>query len=294
MNKKTGLVSFHLDVDFFEDEKIQFISARFGTKGEAITMRLLCKVYRQGYFTKWDEDVALLFSKGAGDNVSPACANEVVNELVKRGFFNKSLFDRFSILTSRRIQQQYFEASKRRKEAFYNPDYLLLDVSEWVNATPLPQLVSNSNQNVYILNENVDGLKQSKVKESKTKNIPPNPPLQGGQDESALKQRRKRELPAELKAELREIRDSYTFGDDLHKAVNDWIRYKFESNKPYKPTAFRNLLTRIKNISAKLGEAVVADVIRDSMANNYQGIVWDRLTRLATNINNGAEYKFDS
>jgi len=178
MNKKTGLMSFHLDVDIFEDEKMQFVSARFGTKGEAITIRLLCKIYRQGYFIDWNDDIALLFAKGVGDNGQHSCVKDVVCELLKRDFFDKGIFERFSILTSRRIQRQYFEASKRRKEAFYTPGHLLIDVSEWANATPVNQnvnILSNDvnilSNDVNILDGNADGLKQSKVKKSKAKEI---------------------------------------------------------------------------------------------------------------------------
>ena len=169
------------------DEKIRFVSARFGTKGEAITIRLLCKIYRQGYYINRDKDMALLFAKDVGDSSQHFFVNDVVYELLKRGFFNKSIFERFSILTGTRIQRQYFEASKRRKAAMYNPQYLLIDVSEYTNAvavdvsqrtgsSPLEQDVNISDENVNILSENVniskenvDILRQSKVKESKVK-----------------------------------------------------------------------------------------------------------------------------
>ena len=216
MNKKTGLMSFHLDVDIFEDEKIQFVSARFGTKGEALIIRLLCKIYRQGYFTNWDEDIALLFSKGAGDNVSPSCANEVVNELVKRGFFDKSLLDRFSILTSRRIQRQYFEASRRRNEASYDPKYLLVDVSQWANATPINQNVNILDENAYAIIENVNSLKQSKVKVNKYSS----PDIAGGdaagEDSASHGKRKKRKHPH----------------DSKHYKAAEWLAKRVIENTP--------------------------------------------------------------
>ena len=110
---KKGLDFFPLDVDFFDDEKVQFVSARFGIKGEVCAIRLLTRIYRNGYFIKWDEDSAYLFSKVAGKEFSPCLANEIVHELVKRGFFNKSLFDSFGILTSRSIQDRYLKACIR-------------------------------------------------------------------------------------------------------------------------------------------------------------------------------------
>jgi hypothetical protein len=166
MNIKTGIDYFPFDIDFFQDEKIQFVSARFGTRGEAITIRLLCKLYRNGYYYTWDEDTALLFAKSVGDGCSDSCVNDVVYELVKRGFFDKGIFDTFSILTSRGIQKRYLEAGKRRKNLDVEESLLLVDVSDYQN-------VSIVNEDVYILNKNVCINKQnaheSKVKEKESK-----------------------------------------------------------------------------------------------------------------------------
>jgi hypothetical protein len=67
------------------------------------------------------------------------------------------------------------------------------------------------------------------------------------------------------------------FSDELKSAVEDWFAYKAEKRQPYRPTGRRNLLAEITNNAAKHGDASVADVIRQSMSSNYQGIVWDRL-----------------
>lgn len=176
---KKGLDFFPLDVDFFDDEKVQFVSARFGIKGEVCAIRLLTRIYRNGYFIKWDEDSAYLFSKVAGKEFSPCLANEIVHELVKRGFFNKSLFDSFGILTSRGIQDRFLKACIRRKDVEVDARYLLVDSSEFKNLriskaySSAPSFrkcihdVSISEENVYIKEENVDIQAQSKEKESR-------------------------------------------------------------------------------------------------------------------------------
>jgi hypothetical protein len=106
---KHGLDYFPMDVDFFEDDKIQFVSSRFDEKGELIAVKLLCKIFKAGYFIRWDNDTAFLFSKGAGRNITPSLANDVVNELIRRDFFHKGLFERFSVLTSNGIQKRYIK-----------------------------------------------------------------------------------------------------------------------------------------------------------------------------------------
>ena len=50
---KNGLDYFPLDVDFLEDEKMLAISGEFSVKGEIITLRLLCEIYRNGYFVEY-------------------------------------------------------------------------------------------------------------------------------------------------------------------------------------------------------------------------------------------------
>ena len=84
-------------------------------KGIVITIRLLTLIYRQGYYITWNDDEAFLLAKSVGDNVTASLVSDVVQELVKRGFFNKELFNSFKILTSRGIQERYLEACKRRK-----------------------------------------------------------------------------------------------------------------------------------------------------------------------------------
>ena len=111
---KNGLDYFPLDVDFFDDDKIAFVNARFGEKGEMIALKLLCKIYKDtGYYYQWGEDEAILFAKRVvGDASRHTLVNDVVQELVRRDFFSKDIFDRFKILTSRGIQKRYDKICK--------------------------------------------------------------------------------------------------------------------------------------------------------------------------------------
>ena len=58
----------------------------------------------------------------------------------------------------------------------------------------------------------------------------------------------------------------------------DWITYKKERREAYKSTGLKSLLTEIENRVKRHGEQAVAEVIRLSMANNWRGIIWDRIT----------------
>lgn len=157
---KTGLDYFPFDIDFFGDEKLEFVSARFGLKGEIIAVKLLCKIYRNGYYTEWTEDDAIIFAKRVGDNITAALVNDVVEELAKRDFFDKDIFSRFKVLTSKGIQSRYFEAVERRKGVDVLSHLLLINLEKFDN-------VSIITQNVNIQPGNVDNDEQSKVEKSK-------------------------------------------------------------------------------------------------------------------------------
>ncbi|SHF50184.1 DUF4373 domain-containing protein [Dysgonomonas macrotermitis] len=123
---KRGLDYFPFDIDFFEDEKIGAISGEFGIKGEIATIKLLCAVYRNGYFLQWNEMLKMKLLKNL-PGVSAELIDQIVSRLVKWGFYDQSLFDSDKILTSVGIQTRYFEAIKRRKTNEVFP-YLLVNV----------------------------------------------------------------------------------------------------------------------------------------------------------------------
>ena len=78
---------------------------------------------------------------------------------------------------------------------------------------------------------------------------------------------------AETKAQLREIRDKYVFNPELNKAVNDWIRYKHENRKAYKPKGLQSLLSQVQSLAMEHGEEIVIQAIRESIASTYMGFI---------------------
>jgi len=133
MATNTGIEYYPMNVDFFDDDKIALIEGEFGVKGSVIAIRLLCKIYREGYYYQWGNDECLLFARKSGADIVPNTVQEVVNGLVRRSFFDKRVFDQFGVLTSRGIQQRYFEAVKRRQKVEVRREFLLVDVSKYGN-----------------------------------------------------------------------------------------------------------------------------------------------------------------
>lgn len=157
---KSGLDYFPLDVNL--DDKIALIEAEFGLTGFAVIVKLYQKIYgEQGYYCEWTNEVALLFGHriGLGGNA----VSEIVRASIKRGIFDKNLFDKYGILTSTGIQKRYFEAVNRRKQIDVKKQYLLIDV------THFSENVNINSINVNINSKNADINTQRKVKESKEK-----------------------------------------------------------------------------------------------------------------------------
>ncbi|HLE18076.1 MAG TPA: DUF4373 domain-containing protein, partial [Syntrophales bacterium] len=135
---KTGLDYFPFDIDFFEDPKVEFITARFGIIGENVSIKLLTRIYRNGYFLKWGEDEALLFTKRLIIEATCETISSIVKELLKRGFFSQQHFDKYSVLTSNGIQKRFLEATCRRKCVEMFKELIIADIEGYnVNIIPL-------------------------------------------------------------------------------------------------------------------------------------------------------------
>lgn len=69
----------------------------------------------------------------------------------------------------------------------------------------------------------------------------------------------------------------YILSDDLQAKMADWITYKMERREPYKEQGMKSLLRQVENNSLKYGSQAVCELIDDSMANGWKGIIFDRL-----------------
>ena len=70
-----------------------------------------------------------------------------------------------------------------------------------------------------------------------------------------------------------------SFDEPLRSAVIQWLEYKREKRQSYKPQGLSVLIDKIHKAAGKHGDRAVADIICESMACNYQGIMWDRIGR---------------
>lgn len=166
--RKTGLDYFPFDVDFFDDEKMVAIAGEFGLKGEITAVKLLCAVYRNGYFVLWNDTMRKKMMMSL-PGISPDLLEQVVNRLVRWDFFDENLFNSVKVLTSKGIQKRYFEAVKRRINKDGLP-YLLVNVDindisargNGVNVRGNPVNVRGNAQSKVNIKESSTGVEEKK------------------------------------------------------------------------------------------------------------------------------------
>ncbi len=110
--KKSGLSYFPLDTDFFEDNKIRILKARYGNDGMILYIYLLCGIYKEGYYMQVDDDFEYILSDDLGMDQNKA--KQVLNFLLSRSLFDNTLFQSDKVLTSAGIQRRFQLAIKER------------------------------------------------------------------------------------------------------------------------------------------------------------------------------------
>lgn len=76
------------------------------------------------------------------------------------------------------------------------------------------------------------------------------------------------------------LEPDYIIPDNLKLKLCDWFAYKTERKEVYKEQGMKSLLRQIENNQLMYGEKAVCDLIDDSMANGWKGIIFDRLKKM--------------
>ena len=206
-----GINYFPVGVNFMEENAMEVIEAKYGIKGSAIVLKLLCKIYKEGYFIRWDEEQCLIFANKAGREVQAAEVQGIIEILFIKGIMDKNSYLENGILTSENIQKVWMEATKRRKRELSELPYLMVKTEkksgkpdnastqqEIEQPKPLKEgkaavgtgdvAVSPGNvvHDVAVNAKNACNSGQSKVKKSKAKEnkeLPPSAPPEGKEEE---------------------------------------------------------------------------------------------------------------
>ena len=121
--QKQGLDYFALDVNM--GDEVELIEAEHGMIGFAVLVKMFQKIYKEGYFYEWNEKNQLLFS-------SRSCVDKntiinIIDDCIKWEIFDSNLYNKYKILTSRRIQEHYVAAVYKRINVEMVRDYLLIE-----------------------------------------------------------------------------------------------------------------------------------------------------------------------
>ena len=206
-----GINYFPVGVNFMEENAMEVIEAKYGIKGPAIVLKLLCRIYKEGYFIRWDEEQCLIFANKAGREVQAGEVQGIIEILFIKGILDRSSYQENGILTSESIQKVWLEATKRRKRELSELPYLMVrpekesgkpnnasTQQEIERPKPLKEgkvavskgdvAVSPGNvvHDVAVNAKNACNSGQSKVKENKAeenKELPPSAPPEGKEEE---------------------------------------------------------------------------------------------------------------
>lgn len=168
---KNGLGYFPLDVDIFEDDKLFDVQNEYGHLGEVVYIRLLCMIYKNGYYLKFDSldklSNKIIKSIGSRWFNKNKTVIDVIGAIVESGLFDKKFYQS-NVLTSRGVQERYKNVTARRQ--LNMKEYLLVDIStDKAGYTQKYENVDNNAVNVCNNAVNVYNNEQKKSKENKIK-----------------------------------------------------------------------------------------------------------------------------
>lgn len=123
---KQGLQYFPMDVNIFEDEKLQELNYQYGPMAEHIYIRILTLVYANGYYLEMSVSaLSKTLHKRMGPNwIKLEKVSELVVACLEMGLFDKELAAQ-GVITSVPIQKQFILSTKRRQNVNISKYWLL-------------------------------------------------------------------------------------------------------------------------------------------------------------------------
>ena len=84
---------------------------------------------------------------------------------------------------------------------------------------------------------------------------------------------------------LQRLLPDYVIPMVLQVKMGEWITYKTERKEQYKEQGMKSLLRQIETNCVLYGDQAICDLIDDSMANGWKGIIFDRLKKAPVRSN---------
>ncbi len=241
---------------FDNDTKMDKLLDAHGWIGFGVYFYLCQRAYGgEGYFYRWGYDDCASTSRKMGGGVSSGTVKEAVGYCLQIGLFDKGLFDRWGVLTSRGIQRRYWEVVKERDVRSVISDYWLLQDSECKGLTKTPL-------NTAFLdgNEGFCPIKESKVKERRAN--------ESKGKEKEVKKRKEESSPS--------LAIYFTNNEPLNRTFLDFIEMRKKIKKPMTDRAIelsvRKLEDLSKNAFGEMDEGMAIKILEQSIMNCWQGL----------------------
>lgn len=127
-NRIKGLEFFPFDVDYFSDIKVRKLIKYQGGKAVTVYLCLLCMIYKEGYYMKWDKELPFIISENTG--FDEAYIQEVIECCMRLGLVSERLFKSSQVVTSRGIQERYQRICARERRLATIAEHSLIDAAE--------------------------------------------------------------------------------------------------------------------------------------------------------------------
>lgn len=81
-----GIPYFPTPANFFDEEVMELLEAKFGVLASYMVMRLLCKIYKEGYYISWGKEQNLIFVRKVGGGIKEDMMEKIVDLLLEKDF----------------------------------------------------------------------------------------------------------------------------------------------------------------------------------------------------------------
>ena len=118
---KEGLSFIPVDVDIFTDEKILLAQEIIDPLGKEpflrfcvpyIAIRVLTRVYSNGYYTEWNQQTCLKMVQEIGNGITYSILENIIKSFTKVGFLDANILEKHGIITSHGIQKRWYSIIK--------------------------------------------------------------------------------------------------------------------------------------------------------------------------------------
>ena len=267
---KEGLDYYPLNADFMSDIKVRRLIRSFGSKSIGVVIALLGMIYGdKGYYILLNDDVAFIISEQTLEDED--LVNQIINKLIEIEFFDKNLYEKHRVLTSKGIQKRFISATERRKDVNLITKYNLVNVdnnpsSDVVNVDNNPVNVDNnpSSDVVNVYNNQQRKEKKSKVKKSKEKESKEKQSKENTDDSCNAPSAERRVRTFAFESLVVE-----KYGED--ECLTDTFRDFATMRKAIKKRATKVLLGKLDKL-ANGDKELVIKILEQSILNNWQSV----------------------